>query len=71
MGEYELWTQKQKEIRDEVVGSTGIADLSSEQLYNLIDRTSIAVHQTVARFERRLAALEKVTGITPDDRQGS
>lgn len=71
MTEYELWTQKQKEIRDEVVGSTGIADLSSEQLYNLIDRTSIAVHQTVARFERRLAALEKATGITPDDRQGS
>lgn len=71
MTEYELWEQTQKKIRDEVVGSTGIANLSSEQLYNLIDKTSIAVHQTVDRFERRLAALEKVTGITPDDRQGS
>lgn len=71
MTEYELWMRKRKEIHDEVVGSTDTANLSSKQLFDLIDRTAIAVHQTVARFERRLAALEAATGITPDDPQGS
>lgn len=59
MKEYDLWTQTRQKIHQEVIGDSDTAELTSQQLFDLIDRTAIAVHQSVGALEQRIEALEE------------
>lgn len=59
MKEFNLWEETRQKIHRDVVGDSDTAELTSQQLFDLIDRTAIAVHQSIGNLENRINSLEE------------